>query len=102
MSSHSELLALLAQMARHLLIDLLEHRRRARPRPGRQRAMTFGLFGRVENLGVDLGLHLPVSLFAPGPDPDEMDLEPLDRIAQRPGGPFVLGTLFRRMIRGTL
>ena len=26
--------------------------------------------------------------------------EPLDRIAQRPGGPFVLGAVFRRIVRG--
>src|SRR5450432_3832256 len=37
--SHSELLALLAQMARHLFVNLLEHRRRAWLRAVMQRAV---------------------------------------------------------------
>ena len=86
-------------MARHLLVDLLEHRRRARLRPVMQRAMTFGFLGGVQNLGVDLGLHLPVALLAPCADPNQVNLQPLDRIAERPGGPFVLGAIFRRIVR---
>ena len=102
MALNSELLALLAQVARRLLIDLLEHRRRARLRPVVQRAVTFGLLGGVEDLCVDLGLHLPVALLAPGADADEVGLEPLDRIAERPGGPFVLGAIFGRIVRGRM
>src|SRR3984885_6047172 len=82
---NSELLALLAQMTRHLLVDLLEHRRRARLRAIMQRAVALGLLGGVEDLGVDLRLHLPMALVAPGADADEVNLQPLNRIAQRPG-----------------
>src|SRR5580693_1184524 len=46
-SSHPldpQLLALLAQVPRHLLVDVLEHGRGARFRPVVQRAVAFGLF----------------------------------------------------------
>src|SRR3984885_8685963 len=95
---NSELLALLAQMTRHLLVDLLEHRRRARLRAIMQRAVALGLLRGVENFRVDLSLHLSVALRAPGADANEVNLQPLDRIAQRPGGPFVLGAIFRRIV----
>src|SRR5580704_19179459 len=98
--SYPELLALFAQMARHFLVDLFEHGRRARLRPVMQGAVAFGLLGGVEDLGVDLRLHLPVSLLAPCAYANEVNLQPLDRIAKRPGGPFVLGAVFRRIVRG--
>ena len=31
-----------------------------------------------------------------------MGFQPLDRIAERPGGPFVLGPVFRRIVRGRM
>ncbi len=65
-----------------------------------QGAVALRFLGGVENLGVDLGLHLTVALLAPCADADEVDFEPLDRIAQRPGGPLVLGAIFRRIVRG--
>src|ERR1700721_796126 len=98
MALNSELLALLAQVARHLLVDLLEHCRRARLRAVMQGAVAFGFLGGAEDLGFDPGLHLPMALLAPGADADEVDFEPLDRIAQRPGGPFLLGAVFRWIV----
>src|SRR5277367_918370 len=102
MALNPQLLALLAQMARHLLVDLLEHCRRARLRPVMQGAVALGLLGGVENLGVDFGLHLPMALLAPRADADEVDFQPLDRIAQWPSGPFVLGAIFRRIVGGRM
>ena len=64
--------------------------------------MAFRLFRRLQHLRLDLGLHLLVAFLAPGADPDEVDLQPLDRIAQRPGGPFVLGAVFRRVVRSRM
>src|ERR1700733_1201741 len=102
MALNSELLALLAQMTRHLLVDLLEHRRRARLRAVVEGAGALGLLRGVENFCVALRLHLSVALLAPGADADEMDFQPLDRIAQRPRGPLVLGAIFRRIVRGRM
>ena len=67
-----------------------------------QSAVALRLLGGVENLGVDLGLHLTVALLAPRPDADKVGFEPLDRIAERPGGPFVLGAIFRRIVRSRM
>ena len=47
-----------------------------------------------------LRLGLDVALLAPGADPDEMVLEPDDRIAERPGIGFGLGPVGRRVVRG--
>src|ERR1700733_12759445 len=65
-----------------------------------QGSVALSFLGGVEDLGVDLRLHLPVALLAPRADPNEVNLQPLDRIAQWPGGPFVLGPVFRRIVRG--
>src|SRR5271166_4633360 len=95
---HSQLLALLAQMARNFLEDVLEHRRDARLRSVMQRAVAFGFLGGFEDFRVDFSLHLFVALLAPRADPDQVGLEPLDRIAERPDGPLFLRAVFRRVV----
>ena len=90
-----ELLALLAQMARHLLVDVLEHGRALGFGPSCSVPWLSASFCGLEHFRVDLGLHLLVALLAPGADADQMVLQPLDRIAERPGGSFVLRPVFR-------
>ena len=83
-SSVTQLLALFAQMRRHLLVDILEHRGRAAFRSLVQRAKTAAPRGRDADLLVEFGLQLDVTLLAPCAKPNQMILQPLDGIAERP------------------
>src|SRR5690606_9511724 len=90
MALHPRLLALAAQMRRHLGIDALEDVPRGRLRTGMERAeaLRFLLGGdhRIEDLG--LGLFVP--FLRPDALHDKVVLQADDRIPERPGIGFRL------------
>src|SRR5918999_6513186 len=75
-------LVLPAQVLRHLLVDVLEHRGDRRDVAVEQRAVALGLLLRRRGPGPELGLRLLVLVLRPGADGNEMRFQPLDRIAQ--------------------
>src|SRR5580704_19370581 len=82
-------LALTAQMRRHLLVDVLEHRLDAEMRSGIERAEFLRLAVGVAHFGDQLGLGLLVALLGPFAELNQMLRQPVDRVAERPGARLV-------------
>src|SRR3954453_8443762 len=82
--SVSSPLALLAKVPWRDGENVLEHRRRTGDGPTLDRTVRLRLLERVVDLRFDLADQLSVSFLVPGAAHDEMLLEPLDRITERP------------------
>src|SRR4051812_31582404 len=76
-------LALAAQVRRHVLVDVLEHRGDRRDVPVEQRAVALRLLLRGGVLGLELLLRRGVPLLRPRADADKVALQPFDRVAER-------------------
>ena len=91
---------LLAQVRRHVPIDILEHRRQRRDVAVQHRAM----LQRQLQGGGDLGLVLRdgrlVLGLGPGPQADQVLLQPRDRVAEREVLPVVRRPVARGVVRG--
>ena len=67
-----------------------------------QDAELFGFLLRGADLGVAFGVDRGVALVVPFADRDEVRLQPLDRVAQRPGLGFVPGPVAGRIVGGRM
>src|SRR5689334_10897236 len=81
-----ELRSLAAQMLRHVVIDVVEHGERIRARSFVQRAVRARFLPGLRDVLLALRDERPLLLLAPFAQRDEMILQPIDGIAQRPRG----------------
>src|SRR5690606_17921038 len=78
-----QLLSLPPQVRRHLLVDVLEHLRRARHVAALQRAVAFGLLLGRRDGGLDLLLRGLVAFLGPFADADQVLREAADGVSER-------------------
>src|SRR5471030_2607839 len=78
--SEPHFLALAAQMLRHDLVDVGEHRRRTGAAPAADDADRLRLFDGGEHCLLGFGRQLRMTLGRPLPDADQMLFQPFDRI----------------------
>src|SRR5919109_2565917 len=95
-----ELFALAAQVLGKFLVHVLEHQQPVEARALVQRTVGHGLLPRGLHLGVELGVQLLVLLVAPLAARDEVLLEALDGIAQRPVVVVVLRAITSGIVAG--
>src|SRR5579859_4741688 len=98
--SDPRFLALAAKVPGHFLIDVLEHGLGARRRALIQRAVGFRLLGGLGDVVRQLFLQRLLLLLGPFAELDQMLLEALQGIAQRPAGGLVGGTVFAGVVAG--
>src|SRR5438093_13150517 len=96
------LFALALEVPRHFLVHVLEHRAHGREWSLVERAQSFGFLARGAHLFFNLLRHRFVLLLGPGAAADEMHLQALDRIAERPFLGFVGGAVTARIVRGRM
>ena len=82
-------LALLGEVPRHVGIDVVEHRSDVVLALLGEDAELFGFLLRGADGGVAFGGHRGVAILIPFADRDQMRLQSLDRIAERPRLGFV-------------
>ena len=93
-----QLCALPQQVRRHLLIHVLEHGARVERRTLGEGAVAHRLLPAGASRAPRALLQRRVPLFRPLAEGDQVLLQALDRIAQRPCLPFVLRAIARRII----
>src|SRR5215207_1534619 len=96
----ARLLALAAQMRRHLGVDAFEHVPRRGLGAGMEGAVRFGLLLGGDHFVEDLRLTLLVAFLRPSAAPNQMTFEPKDWISEWPGVELGLGPVGRRVVRG--
>src|SRR5262249_6447054 len=84
MASEPRLLPLAPEMRRHLLVNIDEHVTRRCLESGVHRSEALSLFLGGDDLGLNFGGSLSMSLFGPELLEDEMVFETLDWITERP------------------
>ena len=85
------LLALLGEVPRHVRVNVLEHAPMSSLPCCGQDAELLGFLLRGAHCGVAFGDHGRVALLVPFADRDQVRLQALDRIAERPQLGFVVG-----------
>src|SRR5215831_19913591 len=89
---------LVVQVRWHVLVDVLEHRLERRRVAVEERAVLGRFFQRTRDLGVEL-LHGRFVLgLRPGAEPDQVLLQPRDRIAEREVLRLVARPIARRIV----
>src|SRR3546814_574507 len=96
--SDPQLLALPAQVFRHVFVYVFEDAGGAGHVAVDQRAMAFGLFLGGQDLGFEPGLELVVLAVGPDAQAHQVLLEARDRVAQREVAPVVAGAVFGRIV----
>lgn len=86
-------------MRRHLLVDALEHVTRRWLASRMQRAEALSFFLRRNDRVENFSLRLLVTIIRPDAAPDQMVLQPNDRIPQRPSVGLGFWPVGRRIIR---
>src|SRR6186997_990656 len=95
-----ELFALPAQIFRELLVDVLEHEVAVETRAFVERAEGHGFLPGRHHLRVELRVQILVLLLAPLAARNEMVLQSVYRVAQRPMLVVVLRPVTRRVVAG--
>src|SRR5216684_6057511 len=90
------------ETVRHLLENVLEHQVRIETRPFAHRAVGHRLLPAGADQGVQLSGERPMALFGPFAERDQMLLEALDGVAERPMLLVVLRAVARRIIAGRM
>ena len=89
-------------MARHLGVNVIEHRGRVEERTFGHRAVLLRFLPRSRHLFGEFRLEFLVLLFGPVSERDQVLLQSLDRVAEREVLPLVLGTVLRGVITGRM
>src|ERR1019366_855811 len=100
--SPSCLSQLLAQVRRHVFVDIFEHRRDGWNVAVEQRAVLRGLLERRSDLGIERLLRRFVLLLGPFAEADQVPFQPCDRIAEGKLLPVVSRPIARRIVRGRM
>src|SRR5579862_6692525 len=100
LAQRAQLALLLLQVRRHLLEDVLEHGERIEPGTRGERAEALGLLPGGVDVRLELLLEPRVPLLGPLAERDQVLFETDDRIAERPGAPFLLGAVARGIVAG--
>src|SRR5437773_377902 len=85
-------------MRRHVLVNVLKHRGRIKSRALRQGAVFHRLLPTCGDVSLELLLQCSMAILGPFAESNQMLLQTYDGITQRPGLPFVLRTVPRRVI----
>src|SRR5450631_2931058 len=100
LGAHQGPLAL--ETLRHLLENVLEHQVRIEARPFAHRAEAHRLLPAGADQGIELRGECAVALFGPFAESNQVFLEPVDRVAERPMLLVVFGAVTRRIIAGRM